>query len=514
MNIALSHTKIEKQVIYLLGMSLIGFTIGALLFFGITLNQIFAVVFSCIVLTLWMYNRVYGLTATVILFMVKPFWLRVAYQVDTSLSGTPGFDLLSITPALILVGLIISHMYLTIINKEKLCPDRTRKWLMVFSILCFVSIFYPSNSIMVGLGGFERNILPNMLILFLAASIYKTEKDLRFLLKALLVVGLISVIYGLGQYILGIYPWEIKWFHEVGFSQSTAGWLTIGLRGIEFRIFSLFYYRTDFFFTNVLIFTMLFAYGKTLTGLLKKLKIFYYILWFILMIVTFERTPFIMSCMSMGVIYFMNVTPIKRKKLLTAITILGVGAYITLWMFEPYLKSSGIESLIRLAEMTNPFEAGSIHDRADNYWGPSLAIIKSNPLGVGIGNGSGTKASGQLDITSTGNIYTHNEVIQKVLETGIPGGIIFIVLMISVLRDSINLSRIKTDKKKYGIAMTACTVVFLMSSMITLTFSGGRGLTYWLLAGITLSLLQNQKMTKSNNTPEAQLNPNAAVSCE
>jgi O-antigen ligase len=219
-----------------------------------------------------------------------------------------------------------------------------------------------------------------------------------------------------------------------------------------------------------------------------------------MMIITFERTPFIMSSMAILIVYFMNASHTKRKMLITASIIIAVGAYSTLLIFAPYLKSSGVETLMRLAEMTNPLEAGSIHDRTDNYWGPSLDIIKANPIGVGIGNGSGTKASGQVDLSDSGNIQTHNELLQKTLETGILGGILFLLLMISILKDSLRLSKADDSKHRFGIAMTTCTLVFMMSSMITLTFSGGRGLTFWLLVGVTLSLLNKKNINKKKIT--------------
>ncbi len=490
----------EKFLKFLLGGIITATVIYVSLFIQITLNQIFALFLGAVVITFWAHSKVYGLTAAVIFFLIKPFWLRLAYHVDLSMYGSSGFDLLGLMPTLILVSLICSHLYMSIIDNKKLCPDRTRILISLFSALCFLSIFFPTNSIMIGLAGFQRNILPNMLILFLAVSVFKNEKDILVLVKSLAVVGLISILYGIGQFITGIFPWEILWMKNVGFATSTAGWLTIGLRGIEFRIFSMFYYRTDFFFTNVLIFSLLITYAKSFTGFMKCIKILFYISWFIMMIITFERTPLIMSFVAVLIVYFMNATQSKKKMLITAAITLGVVAYSTLLVFEPYLKSSGVESLIRLAEMTNPLEAGSIHDRTDNYWGPSLEIIKSNPLGVGIGSGSGTKASDQVSLADSGNIQTHNEILQKTLETGILGGVLFLLLMLSILKDSLQLSKVNRSARRFGVAITTCTLVFMMSSMITLTFSGGRGLTFWLLVGVMLSMLSQKSVLQNEMT--------------
>jgi len=359
--------------------------------------------------------------------------------------------------------------------------------------------------VIVGLGGFERNILPNMLILFLAADIFKSQRDIRVLLYILLWLGIVSVLYGLGQFIVGIFPWEVKWFEEVAFAQNTAGWLTIGLRGIEFRIFSIFYYRTDFYFANVLIFTLLYASNVFSAGLAKWLKYLYYLIWFAMMLITLERTPLIMSVLAVAVVFLFKTTSHRRKIFLIRAAVLLIGGYGTLVLSESYLKNSGISSLIRLAELTNPLEADSIHDRADNYWGPSIEHIKENPMGLGIGQGSGTKASGRVSLTATGNIRTHNEILQKALETGILGVVAFIILMIAVFRDSLRLNKSSSEFSWLGSGMAAVTLVFCLSSMITLTFSGGRGLLFWTLAGIVLAMLKQNANNENKRTPGSVL---------
>jgi len=190
----------------------------------------------------------------------------LAYAVDYSMLGTGGFDLLGITPAILLSGLIVTQLYMQSARGEKLCSDRTRFLLMIFVVLCLFSILLPTNSIIVGLGGVERNILPNMMILFLAAAVFTNALEAEKLLKAMLVLGLISCLYAIGQYILGIYPWEKVWIREVAFKESCDGWLIIGLRGIEFRIFSIFFSYVDFTFTNTLIFSLVFAMNRRFRG--------------------------------------------------------------------------------------------------------------------------------------------------------------------------------------------------------------------------------------------------------
>ncbi|HEX2896916.1 MAG TPA: hypothetical protein VHP63_02575, partial [candidate division Zixibacteria bacterium] len=47
--------------------------------FGISLNQSLAVLFAIIVLLIWTNNKANGLIAAMLLFMVKPLFVRIAY---------------------------------------------------------------------------------------------------------------------------------------------------------------------------------------------------------------------------------------------------------------------------------------------------------------------------------------------------------------------------------------------------------------------------------------------------
>ena len=75
--------------------------------------------------------------------------------------------------------------------------------------------------------------------------------------------------------------------------------------------------------------------------------------------------------------------------------------------------------------------------------------------------------------------------------------------MLAIFKDSLRLSKMNDSTHRFGIAMITCTIVFMMSSMITLTFSGGRGLTFWLLVGVTLSLLHKKDMDQHTQTTQA-----------
>lgn len=460
--------------------------------FGITLNQALALIISALVLTIWAFNKPNGLIAAILFFFIKPLFVRIAYAIDFNISSTGGFDLLGITPALLLAGIIVWHLFQRISSGDKIIIGRTRLLMVLFSAVAFVSIFNPANSILVGLGGFERNVLPNMMILLLASFVFVNEESITRLLKTLFVFGILSCLYGIGQYAQGVYPWEKDWILNVAFSETSEGWLTIGLRGVEFRLYSLFYSYMDFTFCNAIIFALAVAYRSSLSNKWKKITGWYIFLWFLVLLVSLERMPLVMSLVAIAVVYFIKSDTAKRKRILFKTALLSIMFVTAISVASPFLKNTGTWKLIRLAELANPLAASSIHDRMERKWGPTMNTIAGNPLGVGIGYGSQTRANtiaAQTDFW----VEPHNELLQKTLETGIVGGFIFFLLLISVFRDGLNLSHSREEIRKLGIGFAAATIGFWLCGLVNVPFSGSSGLLYWTLAGIVLATSERTK---------------------
>ena len=423
----------------------------------------------------------------------------MAYGVDNRLTGAAGFDLLGIAPALLLAGLILSGLYSRLTRGERICPDKTRILMIIFAGLGFLSIFFPTNSVLVGFGGFERNILPNMMILFLTASVFSGGSDAMKILKAMLILGVISCLYGLGQHILGYYPWEKDWLSGVAFNKSSEGWLTIGERGIELRVFSLFYGYMDFTFTNALIFSLILACNQVFRGGWGKIRTGYIILWSAILLVTLERMPIMMSLVSLAIVYYLRSSQNRKRSVVWIAATAAVILLAALTAAGPFLRDTRIPKFIRLAELANPLRASSISERAEHIWAPTLDIVRSHPMGIGIGHGSGSRAQG-VSIEKELHVKPHNELLQKTLETGIVGGLIFLLLLISVFYDAHRLLSARSSMACFfGCAMIAGTVGFWMCGLVNLPFSGSSGLAYWALAGVVLSF--KREHSRSLNKP-------------
>ncbi len=475
--------------------------IGMVSLFGVTINQTIAVIFSLIVLTIWYYDRFSGVVAGIFFFLTKSFWVRLAFALDFNLYGSGGSDLLGITPALLLAGLTVIELCGQIARGEKIFPDKTRRLLLAFAILCFLSILNPSSSPVIGLAGFERNIMPNMTMLYLLASVVTERKQIVQLVKALLVLGVISCVYAIGQYFAGLYPWELDSFRQMAFDEGLSGWLTIGMRGIEFRIFSIFYGYMDFFFTNILIFALAMSYKVDLSGRWNHFRIFYFGLWTIILLLSLERMPLVMTLVIIIVLRLLGSSVARRRKIIWGSLAVGAVMYGSLLIAGPYLESTGADKLVRLSEMADPFAATSINDRAENKWGPALEMIKDSPLGVGIGYGSQTKAKEEAARSGL-LVQPHNELIQKTLETGFLGGLLFLLLLISVYKDFLKINRANPIDRAFSHAMIAGTISFWLCGLVNLPFCGASGLVYWSLTGVAIAVKNfygsTEKMANQN----------------
>jgi O-antigen ligase len=259
----------------------------------------------------------------------------------------------------------------------------------------------------------------------------------------------------------------------------------------------------DFTFCNALIFALAISVGTTLSGIWKKIRIWYIVSWAVVLILSLERTPLLMTIAAICVVFYLNSGRQKRKKLIWKSAAAFSIFIVLISVASPYLKDTGAQKFIRLAELANPFGAASIKERLWKNWGPTLETISANPFGVGIGYGSQTKASA-IAARSDYWIEPHNEFLQKTLETGVMGGMAFLLLLISVFRDTIKLSHLRKSVRRFGIGFAGATVGFWLCGMVNVPFSGSSGLLYWATAGVVLAQFEHFRRAKDTTNEIAQ----------
>jgi O-antigen ligase len=255
----------------------------------------------------------------------------------------------------------------------------------------------------------------------------------------------------------------------------------------------------DFTFSNVLIFLLAISFGSTFSRRWRKYRLLYIALWLIILILSLERMAMIMTMAGTGVIYLLKSSKAKRKKVIIAGSIAATLFLVGLNLAEPVLKDTGAHKLIRLAELANPLGAASIADRMERKWEPTLNTIAANPLGVGIGYGSQTLANKSASNAKL-LVEPHNELLQKTLETGVMGGLIFLILLVLVFRDGLRLGRFDGPLARFGYGFAAGTVAFWLCGIVNVPLSGSSGLLYWTLAGAVAGTLHSGSINRSHCT--------------
>ena len=437
-----------------------------------------------------------GVFYSLFYFALKPAVWRLAYHFDSATSSHPSVDLLRFSGGIFLILICLALIAKYIVERRKFLTTRLELVLTLFGTVAFLSILNPLSSPVIGLAGFERNIFPTMFLFFVGREVIRSEKDLRVYLHVSLVVAIIAVLYGLRHSFVGLWSFEKTFFNDLNQAEGLAGWLTIGLKGVEFRPFSTFFSYTEFTFTLALWAILFLSLDMRQINLKETwYKPVFVALCFLALAVSLERTPIVMIAIGLIGAWFVRSGNRTRKRII----VIGLSVFLLMSVglsaFQKELEDSGISKLERISELADPTSASSIQDRVERKWTPAMKHIAANPLGNGIGSGSGTIVSGATIQGDASFVEPHNEFLQKTLETGWPGGILYVSLMILLLLEFKRRAerRPETVEGKLSAAGFGILVAFLLCGMINLPFSGASGNFFWFTAGGILSMSSNNR---------------------
>jgi len=429
-------------------------------------------------------------------FAVKSALWRLAYHLDTSAGMQPSFDLLAPSGGLFLIVVCVLALVKGLMERKPFVRHPSEWALIGFITVNALSVLNPQISIFVGLAGFERNIFPTVFLYFVGREAIGTDVDMKTYVRLIFGFGALTAIYAIGHSFQGLWGFEKTFFVDAYNARGLNGWLTFGVRGLEFRPFSTFWSYTESTFTLAL-WTIL-ALGAAGAWLGRRLRILRGICVTLMcgaLIVALERTPLVMILVGVLVTAYIASDRMRRRRILMGALAVGVIGYSALTVFEGELAESGVAKLQRLSEMADPSEARSIHDRVERMWKPTLATIVTNPLGVGLGMGSQTIASGEAKAGSSSYIQPHNEFLQKALEGGWLSATLFSAILIGLFFRF--KRKADTSDRKSDMAPRLCAVgcgviaAFVLCGMVNLPFSGASGNFIWFTLGAIAGLSDN-----------------------
>ena len=306
---------------------------------------------------------------------------------------------------------------------------------------------------------------------------FKPQEGIKIILKIMIGYGIISSIYGIFQFFF----WENIPF-EAFFLQNPKGvYFQDFLKKSGLRVFSFSTGDMGFFFPLVAFTIILIITGsRWLDSKWIKLRNMFYVFFFSLLALSLVRTPIAMLVIGvLSAILMRERLSSFLKRGIVVILVVIAGSYV-FNIASPILKATGNVTLIRFAELSNPFQANTFVGRRDKIWPIALQTIRVNPMGTGVGTGRRTRAA-----TSLGSQYIlpHNDFLLRFVEGGIIGGLVFIFILFYIARGSISNIHKATDDftRDLNRGLVGTLICFAACGMVNIPFDVESGLAFWLL---------------------------------
>ncbi|MCH7879126.1 MAG: O-antigen ligase family protein [candidate division Zixibacteria bacterium] len=423
-------------------------------------------------------------------FCVKPVFWRLAYHLDSGAGTFPAVDLLRYSGGLFLGLICVAVIVKRIVERRPFIHTKLDMTLAAFILIAAASVFNPHTSLFLGMAGIERNIFPTLFLFFVGREVIQTERDYQRFIKIVTIFAIAALVYGLKHSLSGLWGFEQTYFADKYYASGLDGWLTIGIKGIEFRTFGVFFGYMEFTFTAALWGTLLLSHDYSRMG--KAWRIAKWVIGALLaalLVSSLERTPMLMITFGLLAAWYVKSAKPRRKKILIGSAAVISAIIVATTLFHRQLEESGITKLQRLAEIADPASASSIQDRVDRMWKPTFRIIAANPLGVGSGYGSGTVASASAQ-GSQFAVQPHNEFMQKALEYGWLGAALFALALLLMFRLLLKSTGWTDNKVLINAAAGGCgiLVAFILCGQVNLPFSGASGCFFWFTTGAIVSL--------------------------
>ncbi len=385
-----------------------------------------------------------GITALIIYLPFMAFIRRYIYVYGRYVA---------IDPILIISDVITLWMFGYLIlfkGKEIYKLFRENKLVRFATILLFVfvlQIFNPKQgSILVGIGGAKYYIIP---FLWFYLGLFVDVKFIRKLLILIILIGVVTALYGLKQTFLGFTPFEEYWIQWGGYSSLHL------LRII--RSFSTFASAGEY------------AHYLTISGIIcfafflkSRQKITFLVALAIILSALFiaaVRSAIFTFVFSSIILVGFLVKDKKKGVLVSIVLLLLVLLFISKAGFTPEVNeysSLSVTSYHAVRGVINPMEESSFKTR---LWVWAVGFPRTfvkNPFGYGLG--ASTLAAWKF---GSNLMATENLFLDIILSTGIIGAVLFVIVLINVFSYSLILIKENT-KNMLGILGITVPLSFLL----------------------------------------------------
>ncbi|MCU0612061.1 MAG: O-antigen ligase family protein [Candidatus Eisenbacteria bacterium] len=424
----------------------------------------------------------------------KPFAVLMLLLVLSPFHGMARAYFLSPTTALwkefLAVCLTVGWLARQIVHRQKMKANALNMPIALFTGITIIHGF-TSPTLLQGLYELKKTV-PFIPIFFFVANNPMSKPQLKRVITALLVVGTLTALIGIVQWVLGG-PWLLRHNlmyvgRNVAFPASTflRAWSTYGGPG--------------FFAANLLVYlyiaTALFVSPSHETR--RNRMLFAMVLLFTALVFTMSRGPVMLY--GIGLLALSHYSGRKSPLLLVALATLAIVAVFPAAVRERAAMSFGQQDTswqFRIWFLTNV----GIPDMIKHPLGAGLGTTRGFNYGVVSGLADVTGFTGEFERLEGG---TENGYLHIGIQMGFPGLALFVWIFLAFFATGFGIYRRLKDPYLRAIALAALAVNLevTVGNMLGVAFDAfPLDLYYWFLAGILVSLPEVEAAMERSQTP-------------
>lgn len=427
------------------------------------------------------------------------FFKRIEYYYTGNASAEYN-NVLSLMPELLVLTLVI----IIIIDSKRnntafLIKNPLPIAVLFFISICFIQIFNPKSTLIIGLYGF-KNFGMHAFSFFVALYFLRTREDIRIFLNITLINATIIASYGLWQQLFGVPMWDKVWVEDFFFLESDI-FMYIGTEFTwkNMRKFSLMVTPVSTACFYVIAIMLSLTLRRSYSFKLRTLVNIAILLMIPALFFTYIRGCWVAMAVGLLVLYFLQWVSLIRKN----VSLMSLFILVTLFAITqifPFSNISLIEKLNpliaeRIYSLTNPMSDSAMVARF-SIWKYVISLASSNPLGFGIGSTGST----QSRMLQSGEALIVDNLFMKIIyELGWIGFIVFLVILIIVVRETLIHRHIKDSYSRSIRIAILTTIAAIMTEGLVAPILEYPCIAkyFWLLLGIFYNLKYINKTENS-----------------
>jgi O-antigen ligase len=468
------------------------------LFFTNQIDLLFAILHLLVIGSIFVRAPVYGVLLLLALSTTTGFFNRLALFI----SGEPApLDFIRAALEIVVLFMTIYAFNCRLAvnhRKTRLIDNLVYAYFIICTIYTFNILYAPP---LVTIWGWRWVVVPIMLY-FVGRCIGYSRKNIARFYQMLSLLLLILSSYAVYQAAVGLPGFEKAWFAQLPGADRAASIIegSIFLAGRP-RLPSMtegyvtFTILAGYFFLMVLL-----SPRRSLPGMFSIIQKLALLMTGLYLFLTLERSAIAMIAVGITVVIGLHLRLRVRKLSLVIIILLGGIGFTVL----RHINTSQIPGTIntialrRLIELANPLKASTVQGRAVDVWPRAWQRFRENPFGYGLGTFHMTSQNQRLGYTFF--FAPHNNYFLILLETGVVGLLIFLLLILRYIR--FLLQAINTNANKIMIKGAIASLSGILAvGFFNIPIDPPVAYFFWFTMGLFVTFLGQEYTSNGSGLP-------------